>query len=336
MTTLNDQFKSMTPAQKTFVLSMLVNKVLKTPKDYGITNDGVLKIGDKLNFTKLFENNQEIKSIFDKALQTIISGSPQEKSILTNNEKIASWIKENPNAKLTNDKVAEILGDRPKKEVIPEPIPEIPVEQINKPEIPSKETGKIIEEQIQSEIAAAKSRLAELEGNKANTAIETLNKQKAEHMYQGHQEIEEAKQHILTENPPRNPNLIRSFDSDTNLNMEVERAFSDEIDHIYGKQGLMGLGKMAGTETKEWKEMARLPASKVVEYYTGDSVKSGLDSETINKLSKTQSHNALMRQMIGLMEQTSGTVKPFEGERVESFIKRLGGFVLRTSLKKAA
>jgi hypothetical protein len=38
--------------------------------------------------------------------------------------------------------------------------------------------------------------------------------------------------------------------------------------------------------------------------------------------------------MDGLIRQTGGLVKPFENESVEQFVKRLGGYLLRTHLQK--
>ena len=81
----NGQFKGMTEAQKTYVLSTLTNKALQHPENYGLGRGGAIHIDDKTDFTKLFENTKEVKSIFNKAEQTIATGSAQEISILENN-----------------------------------------------------------------------------------------------------------------------------------------------------------------------------------------------------------------------------------------------------------
>jgi hypothetical protein len=52
----NDQFKNVTPAQKIYILSILIDKVLQNPRDYGLNADGSLRVGDIVDFTKLFEN----------------------------------------------------------------------------------------------------------------------------------------------------------------------------------------------------------------------------------------------------------------------------------------
>ncbi|MEK7117052.1 MAG: hypothetical protein AAB837_02720 [Patescibacteria group bacterium] len=287
---LNDQFKNMTPAQKTYVLSMLINKIYKNPTDYGLNEDEVLRVGNKLDFSKLFENTEELKSIFTKAKETIVEGGLQEKLILENNKKIAEWVKRSENSwvKLTNDKVAEILAVKPKEEIISEPS----LEELIKPKT-------VIEKQIHREIEDAKQRLQVLEGGK-------------------------------------NQSGVRSMMGDASLGRETEDAFRNEIDSIYGKSGLLGIGKVAGVNTKEWGEMARLPAGKIVEYYTGDSAKSGLPADIAEKLSKSSRHEAFMEQAVGLMEQSNRAVKPFENENMEQFIRRLGGYVLRAHLQKVA
>lgn len=343
---LNDQFKNMTPAQKTFVLSMLVNKVLQNPTDYGLNNNGILNIGDKLNLIKLFENAEEVKSILDKAKQTIIEGGPQEKSILANNEKIADWIKNNPDVKLTNDRVTDILSNKPKVETVSEPMGEIHEPKIITGPIPrfQKSIDQDIPNKIPDEILnklpddfGGKTTLAAGIGEAGISAVGALDKQKIE---QTQKEIEDAKNRLTEiESNIRNPNLERTFASDSNFTQGIEMAFRKEINDIYGKSGFLGMGRIAGMDTKEWGEMAKLPASKVVEYYTGDSTKSGLTAEVVEKLSKSSKHNTLMKQVVGLMDQSNRTVKPYENESVEQFIRRLGGYVLRThqeSLPKAA
>lgn len=123
----NEQFKAMTEAQKTYVLSALVNKTLENPAEYGLGNNGSIYVGDKTDFTKLFENSKEIKSIFDKAKQTITENSQQAKTIIENNQKITGWVSEHPGIKPTSDKVNEILNFKPGTKIvepIKAPIPE--------------------------------------------------------------------------------------------------------------------------------------------------------------------------------------------------------------------
>jgi hypothetical protein len=344
----NDQFKGLTEAQKTYVLSTLTNKMLQSPENYGLSHDGIIHVGDKTDFTKLFEDTKEVSSILSKAKGTIAPGSPQEASILSNNEKISSWVETHQNQSLNEDKVAEILSNKPKVEVAPEPEIETPnqleAEALTQPvsePVPeaTPETGHNDypnEEQLRGEIEANQ-RLSQVE------QPEILPKSPNFDENQIHQEIAEAKRKLAElenhNSGTKNPNMERSFTPDIyggKFNQNVEEAFRSEINDIYGKKGLLGIGKISGVNTKEWAEMARLPATKIVEYYTGDSTKSDLSPEIIKELIKSKSHGALMRQTIGLMEQSSGAVKPFANENMEQFIKRLGGYVLKTHLQKAA
>lgn len=294
---LNDQFKSMTPAQKTYVLSMLINKIYKNPMDYGLNKDGILRVGDKLNFSKLFENGEEVKSIFAKAKETITEGSQQEKTILENKKKISDWVENNPDVKLTSDNVSEILAT-PKSEI------EMP-KTLLPPEIPIISNTNL-QEQIENEIAEAKQKLEVLEGGKSLEA---------------------------------RGSGMRSMMGDISSVQSVESAVRNGINDIYGESGFMGFGKVIGVNSKGWGEMARLPANKVIEYYTGDSAKSGLAPDIIEKLLKSQKHNAFMGQMAGLMEQSNGAVKPFENENMEQFARRVVSYSLRTqsqNLQKVA
>lgn len=321
---LNDQFKSMTPAQKTYVLSILINKIYKSPTDYGLSEDGVLRIGDKLNFSKLFENGEEVKSVFAKAKETIIEGSSQEKNILENNEKIAAWVDKNPNTRLTNDKVAEILNTKieasptldvgqkiPEPEIVPETSPKI-TESINtEPKLSVAdlpETKTAIQNQLEKEIEDAKQRLATLTSSERKT-----------------------EQSIDYENIKRAEGGLRSFGSDTEFLKALETNFRNEIDYIYGERGLFGLKKIEGVNTKEWGFIRGLDANKVLNYFR-DPENSDLSPKVLVELGQSEKHRALMEHLDGLLNSAGGGVKPFEnGETMEAFIKRLGSFLMRKS-----
>lgn len=310
----NDKFKNLTSAQKIYVLSALVNKIFEKPENYGLNRDGVLRIGDKLNFTSLFENQKEIESIFEKAESSIVKGSSQETTILENHNKIEQWVKNNPDSQITSERIAEILAFKsgPK----PEPVE---IAMNNEPEVVVKaeEPESILREggrgEIEREIEAAKARLAELEGEEEKPKVEPA----------------PTAQFVNPEKAASLRNGLRSMMSDANHQNGVEAAFREEINSIYGSSGFLGMGKMAGIDSPEWKEMARLPAHQVVAYYTGDSTQSGLPPEILEKLTKSKKHGALMSQVTGLMEQAGGAVKAFDNEDMEKFIKRLGAYVLK-------
>ena len=295
---LNDQFKGITPAQKTFVLSMLIDKIYKNPTDYGLNEDGILRVGDKLNFSKLFENGEEIKSIFAKAKETIIEGSPQEKSILENKKKISDWVENNPDVKLTPDNVSEILA-APKSEIeIPETLlpPEIPI-------VPNPN----LQEQIENDIAGYKRQIQDLEVGKSRE--------------------------IGKEG-------MRSMMSDISAGQEVELAFRNDINNIYGLKGFFS--KTPGVETKDWKFMKGLEANKVLKYFRdpeNPDLQRDLPAKVLSELGTSTRHRNLMDHISFLNQKASQKItenggtddfKPYEnGENIEAFIKRLGTFLMR-------
>ena len=148
-------------------------------------------------------------------------------------------------------------------------------------------------------------------------------------------EIAEAKQRLGEIENGR----FRSMSEDAAFAEQLEGSFRSEIDSIYGKRGLLGFRKIEGVNTQEWKEMARLPASKVLEYYKDPSQAGSwtdLPRDTISKLADSEKHKALITQLNRLKKQAADITenrvdfKPFDnGESVESFIKRLGAFLMR-------
>lgn len=132
----------------------------------------------------------------------------------------------------------------------------------------------------------------------------------------------------------KNPNLERSYASDKKIFYSerdflerAKKAFENETDRIYGQKGLFK--SIKGIDTKEYKEISGLPASNIVKYCTGDSQNSGLSALIVEKISKSDKHNEFLKQIIGLLEQTNGEIKPFENENTGQFFKRLGEFVLK-------
>jgi hypothetical protein len=67
----------------------------------------------------------------------------------------------------------------------------------------------------------------------------------------------------------------------------------------------------------------------VVEYYTSDSNKPEL-ADIAGRLSHSKEHEVFMKQVIGLMEQSSGAVRPLTNENIEQFFKRLGGYIMKS------
>ncbi len=125
----------------------------------------------------------------------------------------------------------------------------------------------------------------------------------------------------------------RSMASDSVFAEAVENAFNSEINGIYSEGGILGLGKTIGVKSKEWLFISRLPVSKVLDFYTNDSDKSDLADEIKTRLQKSEKHHELVKQILGLIQQTNGVVKPYENENIEEFLRRLGGFVMKNASK---
>lgn len=353
-------------AKQTRVLQSYVGEVLKNHDQYKVGPNGEIEIGKEVNFSKLFEDSKK----FDEILNDAENLKPtQVSSIIENNDKIEAWVQANPGKKFDID---EILSDKPKAvpEIVPEavpkipeilkptpimtPPPEIPTEPPVVPESPVVEPAPLAKPLINMNggetvmagslgvvgMATTAGILGEGKDDKSPLEREYIEKRDDEQI---HRDIAKAKGRLaeLEQQENRTPGLERTLVSDSKLfvskikfNQTVEEAFKSEIDSIYGERGFMGLGRVSGIKSKEWGEMARLPANKVVEYYTGDSAKSELAPEILKKLEKSKKHQALAEQMKGLIAQSNEDLKPYNNENMDQFIRRLGGHVLETHAKK--
>jgi|GEM_PF-4124143 len=350
----NDRFHNLSgtaeeiEAKKTFVISNLTNELLKNTDQYeNVGPNGEIAVGNTVNFSGLFKDSDKFNEILDKVEDL---KPTQVSSIVEHNDQIETYLQENPNTKLTNDEVLKILNTKTEEVVAPGPVeaPYEPKPESTKATMPetltTDQSPKIEGSEISMTEASGAVGVAGVGGVATGGLV--VGKQKLEN------ELVEAKNRLRVLEGGRKQKLIqkpireiRSLSSDTEaitsgaeFEAQVEEAFREEVDDIYGKSGILGIGKVAGVDTKEWKEMARLPAKEVVEYYTDDSDKSKLPTEIINSLSKSEKHSTLMRQIGELMKRTDGTVKPYENENMEQFIKRLGGFMMKNppQLAKAA
>jgi hypothetical protein len=355
-----EKFKELSEAQKTYVLSALTNKVLKNPGDYGIGEDGVLKIGTKTDFTKLFEDEKELGKIFDKARGLTKS---QAENILQNNKKIETWVKQNPDELLTKEKVSEILNQEIEVEPEPDPVVDGSSEVI----IKNNEVKPINPEpaEVEEGLNEGNTMLAGGVGMATIASARVLEsdhvgKDKTEEENQKGklvEDINEAKKRLGILENQKNQNIgavnsIRSMSSDSRemvrravSNDEVEKHLSADLDNIYGKKGFLGIGKVAGMNTKEWKEVALINAQKFLAYYTNPE-DSDLPKKVLESLLVSEAHRNLVGYIDFLKSQAGEDVIPYESETIVNYLKRLGKFVAEHSevantgagveLKKAA
>jgi hypothetical protein len=343
--TLNsqEQFAKLTEAQKTYVLSALTNKILENPADYQLGSGGSISVGDKTDFSKLFSDTKEIESIIGKAKKVIEEGSDQEKSILANNEKITDWVKEHPRTALDQEKVAEILSDRPKVFEMPKRVledQELPIgPELVKPNVSGTEgldTLKPISPDLPVEKPPAPEMIPDSGRVKMRLAQNDVSGSNVE--AQATEEVVAAKRKlgILEDGRER----LRTMSSDTSavaknaeINQAVDLAFKNEINDIYGESSLLGLKKVAGIDTKEWKTIAGLPARRVLEYFKSPET-SDLPQTILAELQTSEKHRRLVEHIAELVEEahkhSNADFKPYDnGENVSDYIKRIGGFLMR-------
>lgn len=352
----NREFKMMTEAQKTYVLSSMSNKVMASPTEFGIRGDGLAE-GDKVDLGKLFEDSREVKSVMEKAKQTIVEGSAKEKAILMNNLKIKHWLKANPGRELTSENLEELLNAKPTPdEINVSPMPEKLVQgplgtstaEINTNATQYNPKGLGVDNQSVQDIVSNDLKFVVGEEFPKEENAEVVRAEGTDFAKQSVAFVAPAASALYSKvsvKPSEIPSFERRpqenvmpinarpekvFYSDSIFNQKVEEAFRADIDKIYGRSLLLGFGHIQGVNTEEWGEMARLPANMVIEYYMGDSQKSGLPQEMLSLLGGNKKHDAFLRHVAWLMEESKGAVKPYENnETMEQFVKRLGGYLMK-------
>ena|GEM_PF-1528494 len=106
-----EAYKKLSPEQKTYLIDHLKDKIAANPKSFGLENADKLKVGQKIELTRLFEDKDDINKAFEKAQGL---ADKDIKNIAANNETIKDWTEKHPRSRLTSQKVEEILQDRQK------------------------------------------------------------------------------------------------------------------------------------------------------------------------------------------------------------------------------
>jgi len=101
-----EKFASLNPEQKTYVIDHLKNLVQKKPGDFGLLDADKIKLGQKIDLSKLFENNSSVKTIFAKAGNLSPS---QLENIAKNNKTILSFLAKNKGVFLNSDLISKLL-----------------------------------------------------------------------------------------------------------------------------------------------------------------------------------------------------------------------------------
>jgi hypothetical protein len=129
-----EKFSGLDEARKTYLIDAIKDKIAADPEKFGLTDPDKLQVGQKIDFSSIFEDKTATDQIFEKAQ---VLTEEQTENILKNNEILREWVKEHPGEALTSEKVEEILHIPPAEtftaeiteETKPEEAPEIPVEE---------------------------------------------------------------------------------------------------------------------------------------------------------------------------------------------------------------
>ncbi len=358
----NERFANMSEAQKTFVVNHLINEVNSDPTAFGTRSGGVIWQGDKLDFTKLFEDKKYIEGVFEKADGL---DSAKQDLILENNKKISAWVEANPN---TEVKVEEILSQKPKAAGIvdatsdesfkaPEGLDPMENQVFHTFSEVQKERRVFLEllQMQKMKVSTSLDKPKELDEwisylQDSGEKIKTFYKNKdisspefRDFMKEFQDIIEEIKNKIPeAEEPPAvleplpkakpELELVRSMSSDvdrhTNSLMasnSLENNLKYELDDLYGKKtGFFGTGpKQGGEINPEWLAVKKMPAKAVITFFTQNSISPGLDEAAVEVLGASKTHQALMERMNQMMQYVGNDIKPYENETVEQFFGRL-------------
>ena len=123
-----EKFTGLDEARKTYVIDAIKDKVAAEPEKFGLTDIDKIKIGQKVDFSSVFEDKTEIEGFFDRAG---VLSQAQVESIEHNNQILKNWLVEHPGEELTSEKVEEILA---KGKVVPpaEAVPPAAEEELAK------------------------------------------------------------------------------------------------------------------------------------------------------------------------------------------------------------
>lgn len=99
-------FKDLNEAQKTYLIDAVKDKIAENPGKFGLTNPDQLQIGQKIDFSKVFEKDSDLQDMVNKAKG--LTGAQME-NIERNNTTLRDWVKTHPGEALTSDKVEDIL-----------------------------------------------------------------------------------------------------------------------------------------------------------------------------------------------------------------------------------
>ncbi len=112
-------FNNLNPAQKTYVIDVMKDKIAQNPAGFGLKNIDKIKIGQKFDFTKLLENKADVAKVFEQAKHL---SSSQLKDIAHNNEAILDWVGNHHGQVLNSAKIEDILHQQTSNAPVGQPV----------------------------------------------------------------------------------------------------------------------------------------------------------------------------------------------------------------------
>ncbi len=98
-------FNNLNDAQKTWMVSSLVNRTAEHHQDFGFVDPDKIKLGTTIDFSKVM-NEDGIHKLFEGAGRLT---AEQQAHIIENNQEIAAWFHAHPHEALTGARIDEIL-----------------------------------------------------------------------------------------------------------------------------------------------------------------------------------------------------------------------------------
>lgn len=309
-------------AKKTFILNNLIS-------DNKLASGGVLKVGQEVDFTKVFEDKEKIEKLFEKA-------ENMSNSKIENTLRINSWVKQNIGKPLDEKTLAQILDK--KEEVItadsiPNSEPDLQaVDLISKQKdladsITNLSVQEINENIEKTVVPEPKEILAEETESVAASAMGAAAAGKVVN-------IEDYKNRGIRTMQGDSRKLVAEKVS----NDKVDQHLKADINNIYGKKGILGIGKVEGINTNEWKQISEQNAAKIMAFYANPE-NSDLPKKIIEKLSVSQEDRNLVEYIdflrnearsaaSGFLGMAGSDVAPYNNETVGEYLRRLGKFIM--------
>ena len=102
-----EKFDNLRAGQKTFLIDSIKDKITADPEKFGLNNPDQIKVGQNIDFSSIFKEENEIQNVFGKAesLEEAAIGNIEK-----NNALLKDWVSNHPGESLTSDKVDEVLS----------------------------------------------------------------------------------------------------------------------------------------------------------------------------------------------------------------------------------